>query len=115
MEHSPTPWKLASLNRWEEEPDAILDAKGEIICYFPEGIGDDMMGDIQHAICCVNAHDKLVAALRAFVQIGCEACPLGDYGTVLGGECTTEACDEQCEVMEKSAMKRGFAALAQLE
>ena len=55
--HTPTPWRATKING---KRDCLVNALGGRITYFD----DDAVRAMEHAASCVNAHDKLVAALR---------------------------------------------------
>ena len=73
MKHSPTPWTLGSMDDFAFDTnilDAIIDANGEPVVYFDEGIHPDILDDIRFIVACVNAFDLQYMALRETGTIG---------------------------------------------
>ena len=113
MEHSPTPWKIGNYAGFPgDEDDALIDATGECAIYFADGIDEEFRKLLLHILLCVNAHDALVAALRAFMEIGCASCPQIKHPDL---DCRAKTCLHLYEEMVGGAQELALAALAQLE
>jgi hypothetical protein len=63
-DHTPTPWEYVS----EPEPHVRRKGGKATLLMLSNVVGEQKVSDLKHAVNCVNAHDELVAALKALTK-----------------------------------------------